>query len=100
MKLDPKDFKTVHGNVGFNPLPKDQWEHGALDDLCCCPWCSKSGASVEQKDGIWDTQATCLLTGKTWKVHYPQLHGRRRKRADRALGEGGSIPHHKLRDLK
>jgi len=32
------------------------------------------------KDGVWDTLATDLTTGKTWKVHFPELHGRRPKR--------------------
>lgn len=75
------DFKRVHNGTGFTPLPKEERGHGAVDNLCCCPWCSpKRGESRDNPDGVWDTLATDLNTGKTWKVHFPQLHGRRRLR--------------------
>jgi len=73
-------YARIHGNTGFNPLPKGEFGHGN-DNRCCCPWCSKvPGVSADNPNGVWDTLATDLQTGKTWKVHYPQLHGRRRKR--------------------
>ena len=76
-----KKYKRVHGNVGFDPLPKQEFGHGT-DDLCCCHYCSPTpGVSADNPDGVWNTQATCLTTGKQWKVHFPELHGRRPKRA-------------------
>ncbi len=75
-------YSRVHNDVGFNPLPKEEFGHGA-DDRCCCCYCSKTqGASEDNPDGVWDTRATDLTTGKTWKVHFPSLHGRKPKRKD------------------
>ena len=74
------EYARVHNNVGFNPLPKEDFGHGT-DDKCCCRYCSKtSGVSEDNPDGVWDTLATDLTTGKTWKVHFPELHSRRAKR--------------------
>jgi len=75
--VNGKEYAAVHGGTGFNPLPVEERGHGAADDLCCCPWCSpESGRSVDNPEGVWDTLATSLETGATWKVHYPSLHGR------------------------
>jgi hypothetical protein len=74
------DYVRVVGNTGFNPLPKDQRAHGAYDDLCSCVYCSPDGTSRDNPDGVWDSLATDLTTGKQWKVHAPEVHGRRRKR--------------------
>ena len=80
MKIDTSVFKRVHHNTGFNPLPKEERAHGAVDDLCCCVYCSKDGTAKNNPDGVWDTLATDLTTGETHKVHFPELHGRRKKR--------------------
>ena len=73
-------YARVHNNVGFNPLPKEEFGHG-MDDRCCCQYCSpEAQESRDNPDGVWDTMATDLTTGKTWKVHFPELHGRRPKR--------------------
>lgn len=77
------EYAAVHGGTGFNPLPLDEWGHGAADDLCCCPYCSPdSRRSGDNPGGVWDTLATSLTTGKMWKVHYPSLHGRPRLREE------------------
>lgn len=34
--MQDNQFARVHGNVGFNPLPIEEREHGAVDDRCCC----------------------------------------------------------------
>jgi len=73
---------TSHGNTVFVPLPKDQRGHGAMDNLCCCAYCSPSGESEDNPDGVWDTLATSLTDGSNWKVHYPELHGRTKLRDD------------------
>lgn len=75
-------FARVINTTGFNPLPKGERGHGATDDLCCCAYCSPDGTACDNPDGVWDTLATDLCTGKAWKVHFPELHGRRRKRKD------------------
>jgi hypothetical protein len=82
---EPTAVRAEHARVingtGFDPLPKEERGHG-VDDLCCCPYCSPvPGEARDNPDGVWDTLATDLDTGKTWKVHFPELHGRRRKRA-------------------
>ena len=96
------EYARVHNNVGFNPLPVEERGHGARqerraaydqqgrkyyeyqdvrDDLCCCRYCSATpGVSADNPNGVWDALATDLTTGKTWKVHFPELHGRRPKR--------------------
>jgi hypothetical protein len=86
MKLEPKvvdgvSYACVFNNTGFNPLPKSEFGHGADDDRCSCRYCSAiPGQSGDNPDGVWDTLATDLKTGKTWKVHFPELHGRKEKR--------------------
>lgn len=75
-------YARVINNTGFNPLPKEEFGHGT-DNLCCCPYCSKiPSVSEVNPDGVWDTRATDLTTGETWKVHFPQLHGRKPKRKE------------------
>ncbi len=75
------------GNTGFNPLPREQFGHGT-DDRCCCRYCSATPmVSGDNPDGVWDTLATNLTTGETWKVHFPELHGRRAKRGKDELHE-------------
>jgi len=78
-----KKYARIINNTGFNPLPKEERGHGAEDDKCCCRYCSPVpmvSSDKYNKDGVWDTLATDLTTGKTWKVHFPELHGRRPKR--------------------
>lgn len=76
-------YARIQNNVGFNPLPKGERGHGATDNRCCCRYCSDTpGVSKDNPDGVWDTLATDLTTGKTWRVHYPKLHGRKPKRRD------------------
>jgi len=72
-------YARIRGNTGFNPLPPSERGHGT-DNLCCCRYCSKDGSPGDNPAGVWDTLATDLTTGKTWKVHFPELHGRKAKR--------------------
>lgn len=73
-------YSRVHGATGFTRLRRDQFGHGT-DDRCCCRFCSPSAnQSVDNPAGVWDTRATSLSDGETWKVHYPELHGRKPRR--------------------
>jgi hypothetical protein len=75
-----------YNSVRFEPLPINERGHGT-DNMCCCRYCSPvSGVAVDNPDGVWDTRATDTVTGKTWKVHFPELHF---KPARRALHVGG-----------
>ena len=66
---------TTHGGTGFDPLAESD-RRSSTDDLCCCPWCSADGTEQPARMGaVWDTLATDLVTGKTWHVHHPDLHG-------------------------
>jgi len=77
-----KKHKREHGGTGFDPLPRKARKHGAVDDLCCCMYCSNDGLAKDNPHGVWDTVATSLTTGETWYVHYPELHGRKMKRQE------------------
>jgi len=80
--IDGVTYACVINNTGFNPLPKEEFGHGE-DDLCCCRYCAKSrDVAANNPNGVWDTLATDLTSGKTWKVHFPRLHGRRLKRKE------------------
>jgi hypothetical protein len=82
--MAPVQFACVRNGVGFNPLPVSERESDSSGNRCCCPYCSDSpGRSTSSPLGaVWDSSATDLATGRTWKVHYPELHGLPRKRAE------------------
>ena len=74
-------YVLVRDGVGFNPLLKKDRGHGRQDNLCSCPYCTANPkVPGDNPYGIWDTLATNLSTGETWKCHFPELHGRRLKR--------------------
>lgn len=78
---DPKYALILRG-TGFIPLPREEWGHvedvhGRRRNFCCCQYCSPTREkSVEYPEGVYDTLATDLATGKQWKVHFPEIHGR------------------------
>ncbi|HEY5657966.1 MAG TPA: hypothetical protein VIY27_09270 [Myxococcota bacterium] len=77
MTHDSPSFPHVRNGTGFEPLPVEERAHGAVDDLCSCPWCSKDGTAQDNPHGVWDTRATDVETGRTWFVHAPEFHADR-----------------------
>lgn len=73
--------KTVN-RTKFTALPVGERRHAAVDDKCCCMYCSADGTAQDNPNGVWDTLAEDLDTGRTWLVHMPELHGRRRLRKE------------------
>lgn len=49
--------------------------HQPIPGGCCCPWCSD-----DRRPGLlaaWDTLAVNLRTGERWRIHHPELHGKK-----------------------
>lgn len=68
---------TRKGDAIFIPLPRESWR--PIGGTCSCPYCS--GAV-----GYWDTLAVAAErpakdSDTAWTVHYPELHGARKKTA-------------------
>jgi len=49
----------------FVSLPRELWRPAGT---CSCPTCK----ARDTKEAYWDTMA--IAKGKTWTVHYPELH--------------------------